>query len=377
MRECFNMVTPRPAKLMRLQGLWARGRQLGRSRGARLRPARKRRSPSSRRCSTPSSAAARPCRASPRPCTVRNDRARSVQRLLPPHPRRASRRAGRPAARPDLRGQGRVRHRRPSHRKRQSGVARDPSARDADRFGSRAPACGRRPHGRQDLHRRMAYSLNGENVHYGTPINPRAPGRIPGGSSSGSAVAVAGGLVDFALGTDCGGSVRLPASYCGIFGIRTTHGLVPVDGVVDLAESFDTVGWFAREADHDAAGRRGVAAVDARLRAHAAADCRRRVRFRGCRESPRRWPTAVAKLKATSPDHRHIQVYTGDPPPGREFSASCRATKFGAGTAPGSTHTIRAFGPGIAERFAWTRTIDPAEVERMRPQREGSRCPHG
>ena len=58
----------------------------------------------------------------------------------------------------------------------------------------------------------MAYSLNGENVHYGTPTNPKASGRIPGGSSSGSAAAVAGGLVDFALGTDCGGSVRLPAS---------------------------------------------------------------------------------------------------------------------------------------------------------------------
>src|SRR5882757_5520482 len=81
----------------------------------------------------------------------------------------------------------------------------------------------------------LAYSLNGENVHYGTPTNPNAPGRIPGGSSSGSAAAVAGGLVDFALGTDCGGSVRLPASYCGIYGIRTTHGLVPADGVIPLA----------------------------------------------------------------------------------------------------------------------------------------------
>ena len=68
----------------------------------------------------------------------------------------------------------------------------------------------------------LAYSLNGENLHYGTPRNPRAPGRIPGGSSSGSAAAVAGNLVDFALGTDCGGSVRLPASYCGIYGMRPT-----------------------------------------------------------------------------------------------------------------------------------------------------------
>ena len=94
----------------------------------------------------------------------------------------------------------------------------------------------------------LAYSLNGENVHYGTPVNPNAAGRIPGGSSSGSAAAVAGGLVDFAIGTDCGGSVRLPASYCGIFGFRPTHGRIPLDGIVPLASSFDTVGWFTRNA---------------------------------------------------------------------------------------------------------------------------------
>lgn len=94
----------------------------------------------------------------------------------------------------------------------------------------------------------LTYSLNGENFHYGTPINVNAPGRIPGGSSSGSAAAVAAGLVDFALGTDTGGSVRLPASNCGVFGIRPTHGIVLNDGVVPLAPSFDTVGWFARQA---------------------------------------------------------------------------------------------------------------------------------
>ena len=95
----------------------------------------------------------------------------------------------------------------------------------------------------------LTYSLNGENHHYGTPVNPCAPGRIPGGSSSGSASATAGGLVDFALGTDTGGSVRLPASNCGIFGFRPTHGSVPNDHVVPLAPSFDTVGWFTRDAD--------------------------------------------------------------------------------------------------------------------------------
>jgi amidase len=94
----------------------------------------------------------------------------------------------------------------------------------------------------------LAFSLNGQNFHYGTPVNVNAPGRIPGGSSSGSAAAVAGRLVDFALGTDTGGSVRTPAALCGIYGVRPTHGRVPIAGVASLAPSFDTVGWFARDA---------------------------------------------------------------------------------------------------------------------------------
>uniref|UniRef100_A0A7N0V6F9 Amidase domain-containing protein n=1 Tax=Kalanchoe fedtschenkoi TaxID=63787 RepID=A0A7N0V6F9_KALFE len=93
----------------------------------------------------------------------------------------------------------------------------------------------------------MAYSINGENKHYGTPVNPCAPDRVPGGSSSGSAVAVAAKLADFSLGTDTGGSVRVPASYCGIFGFRPSHGVITTDGVIPMAQSFDTVGWFARD----------------------------------------------------------------------------------------------------------------------------------
>lgn len=88
----------------------------------------------------------------------------------------------------------------------------------------------------------------GENPHYGTPLNPRAPDRVPGGSSSGSASAVAGSLVDFALGSDTGGSVRVPASFCGLYGLRPTHGRIPFDGVLVQAPSFDTIGWFARDA---------------------------------------------------------------------------------------------------------------------------------
>jgi Asp-tRNA(Asn)/Glu-tRNA(Gln) amidotransferase A subunit family amidase len=88
----------------------------------------------------------------------------------------------------------------------------------------------------------MAYSINGENAHYGTPVNPCVPDRVPGGSSSGSAVAAAANLADFALGTDTGGSVRVPAAYCGVFGLRPSHGSVSVEGVVPMAQMFDTVG---------------------------------------------------------------------------------------------------------------------------------------
>lgn len=95
----------------------------------------------------------------------------------------------------------------------------------------------------------LAYSINGDNYHYGTPLNAAAPNRVPGGSSSGSASAVAAELCDFALGTDTGGSVRIPASYCGVYGIRTTHGILPMDGVVPFMPSLDTIGWFARDAE--------------------------------------------------------------------------------------------------------------------------------
>ncbi|HXY58138.1 MAG TPA: amidase [Methylocystis sp.] len=93
----------------------------------------------------------------------------------------------------------------------------------------------------------MAYSLLGANPHHGTPVNVKAPDRHPGGSSSGSAVAVAAGLADFALGTDTAGSCRAPASFCGICGFRPSHGALPQDGLVPLAPSFDTLGWFARD----------------------------------------------------------------------------------------------------------------------------------
>ena len=94
----------------------------------------------------------------------------------------------------------------------------------------------------------LTRGILGENAHYGTPINPRALGRVPGGSSSGSAAAVAGGLVDFALGSDTGGSVRIPASFCGLWGLRPTHDRIPLEGILKQASSYDTIGWFTRDA---------------------------------------------------------------------------------------------------------------------------------
>lgn len=94
----------------------------------------------------------------------------------------------------------------------------------------------------------LAYSIAGDNAHYGTPINTRAPDRVPGGSSSGSAAAVAAGLCDVALGTDTGGSTRVPASYCGLWGLRTSQGALPADGLVPMAPKFDTATWLTTSA---------------------------------------------------------------------------------------------------------------------------------
>lgn len=215
----------------------------------------------------------------------------------------------------------------------------------------------------------LAYSLNGENVHYGTPINPNAPGRIPGGSSSGSAVAVAGGLVDFALGTDCGGSVRLPASYCGIYGIRTTHGVVSADGIVDLAASFDTVGWFAREAGTlrrvgDVLLPPGSSFQPKRLLIAADAFA-----FAG-HEITAALALGVTRLKAAFADHREVSVYTVDPAAWAGIFRILQGDEIRRRHSAWIDGHNPNFGPGVAERFRWTRTIDPAEVEPMRPLRE-------
>jgi amidase len=215
----------------------------------------------------------------------------------------------------------------------------------------------------------LAYSLNGQNAHYGTPTNPKAPGRIPGGSSSGSAVAVAGGLVDFALGTDCGGSVRLPASFCGIYGVRSSQGLIPADGVVKLAPSFDTVGWFARDAET----MRRVGAVllppdevHPPKRLIIATDAFADVPI----ELAEALAPAVANLCEGVAERVDRPVRFG---PSSQWAQTFRvlqgseiARQHGAWI---DEHRPE-FGPGVRERFAWARAIGAEEVARARVERD-------
>ena len=215
----------------------------------------------------------------------------------------------------------------------------------------------------------MTYSINGENMHYGAPVNPQAPGRIPGGSSSGSASAVSGGLVDFALGTDCGGSVRIPASYCGIYGIRTSHGLVPADGVVPLAKSFDTVGWFARTASlmqrvgsvllppaKRFVPRRLLIAKDA----FAALDS----------EITEALTPAIETMTAMIAKTERVNVYTGDTAERLATFRVLQGAEIHAQHGGWIDRYRPEFGPGIRERFAWAATIAAADVAMALPRRE-------
>lgn len=95
----------------------------------------------------------------------------------------------------------------------------------------------------------LAFSLMGQNAHFPHPVNPAAPDRVTGGSSSGSAAAVAGGLAAIATGSDTGGSIRAPAGFCGLIGLRTTHGRISLEGTMPLAPSLDTFGWFAEDVE--------------------------------------------------------------------------------------------------------------------------------
>jgi amidase len=209
----------------------------------------------------------------------------------------------------------------------------------------------------------LAFSMNGQNAHFGSPVNGAAPERISGGSSSGSASAVSNRLCDFALGTDTGGSVRAPASHCGLYGLRPTHGRVSLQGVLDLSPSFDTCGWFARDAGTFARVADVLLGADATpLPAQPrllladevwalltpevmATLAPSRARFEGLLGSAAPVDVVLDSFDAMYWHFRHLQ--------GREAWMV---------DGPLITRHAPPLGPGVAQRFAWARQVSDEQV---------------
>lgn len=218
----------------------------------------------------------------------------------------------------------------------------------------------------------LMYSINGENAHYGTPSNPRAPGRIPGGSSSGSASAVAAGLADFAIGTDTGGSVRVPAAYCGLYGIRPTHGAVDTAGLIPLAPSFDTVGWMARDLQMLLEVGRVLLETPG-VRESGAFE---RIIFA---EDLWELPDAQSKnalsryiplLQSLAGSHETTVLAPEGLPAWMDAFRHIQAIEVWREHGEWVTRERPAFGPGIAERFAWASTLKPEEHAASYAKRE-------
>lgn len=205
----------------------------------------------------------------------------------------------------------------------------------------------------------LTYSLNGENIHYGSVLNPNAPGRDTGGSSSGSAAATAAGLVDFALGSDTGGSVRLPASFCGLYGMRPSHGRVSLEGACPLGPSFDTAGWFARDAAlFEKVGRvllgdDAPEAVPGRLLLAADAFERAGGTVGDALQG------AVAKVESVLGKAESVTVATeGLDDWGMNVFRVIQAHEAWQSLGAWITEHQPQLGPGVKERFAWASTVD-------------------
>ncbi|PWS35530.1 amidase [Falsiroseomonas bella] len=218
----------------------------------------------------------------------------------------------------------------------------------------------------------LAYGLTGENVWHGTPTNPAAPDRFPGGSSCGSAAAVAAGLVDFALGSDTGGSVRIPASYCGVFGIRPSWGVISLAGACPLGPSFDTPGWFAR----DAAVLRRVGEVLLPSGGDAPLGPLLKVQEAWINAVP---ATAAALSGALGAAERvlgpamgiHLVPETLDQL--YENFRVVQAEEAWASLGSWIEATKPQFGPGVGERFAAAKAVDPAAAAAGRRLRDSVR----
>lgn len=222
----------------------------------------------------------------------------------------------------------------------------------------------------------FAFSMNGNNAHFGAPVNGAAKERITGGSSSGSASAVSSGLCDFALGTDTGGSVRAPASHCGLYGLRPTHGRVSLEGALDLSPSLDTCGWFARDIGTFAR------VADVLLGAEAT-PLPGQVRLL--------WPQDVWALlqapvvQALEGAVQRVQSVLGTAAPlaqvAREsWDAMYWNFRYVQGReawltdGPVIERYAPPLGPGVAERFAWSRDVTDEQVTKARAFRTALRA---
>jgi amidase len=220
----------------------------------------------------------------------------------------------------------------------------------------------------------LAFSLNGKNAHFGAPLNPAAPERITGGSSSGSMAAVAGRLADIGLGSDTGGSVRAPASYGGLFGIRPSHGRLSLKRTWPLCESFDTPGWFARDGETfarvaDVVFGRDRVALPKEPRLLLASDV-----------FAQAVPEAETVLRNVV--QRAIPLL-GQPEPvtvARDFDALYWAFRWLQGRdawiADGAMIERHRppLGPGVAERFAFSKSVTEAEIAKGESVRKGFRA---
>ena len=210
----------------------------------------------------------------------------------------------------------------------------------------------------------LAFSMTGNNVHFGAPLNGAAPDRISGGSSSGSAAAVSHGLCDFALGTDTGGSVRAPASHCGLYGIRPTHGRVSLQSALALCHSYDTCGWFARDATTfarvgDVLLGADPAPLPARPRLLLPTDLWGLI----APDVRPAWDGARAQVQAVYGEAAPTSVALDS------FEAMYWSFRYLQGREAWMTdgafieRYAPVLGPGVKERFAWSRDVTDAQVE--------------
>jgi amidase len=208
----------------------------------------------------------------------------------------------------------------------------------------------------------LTYSILGMNAHYGTPINSASPERVPGGSSSGSAAAVAAGLVDFAIGSDTGGSVRAPASFCGIYGIRTSHGRISLAHARPLAKSFDSLGWFAKDPDI-------LIKVGETLLGESASNLRKKPKYYLLKETFQLVPDTIAaclkKKILTLFSKESVGEVSISPETLAQWAETFRivqASEIWKEHGQWAEQHLTEFGPGIKERFEIAKSLNPQVI---------------